>query len=111
MSGERGCLYGNAATPDAEVADLADQPDQVLGVEHALGVLDPLAHRVARRVAAHRQHVADARAGQPADDVAQLGDRVVDRGQVGHRQQRGLGGDPLGHRHGGVPGRCRPRRR
>ena len=46
---------------DAEVARLADQAHQLLGVEHALGVLDPLAHRVARRVAAHGQDVADAR--------------------------------------------------
>ena len=92
--------------PDAEVAGLADQPDQVLGVEHALGVRHPLAHRVAGRVAAHGEDVAHAGAGQPADDVAQLGDRVVDRGQVGHRQQRRLGGDPLGHRDRGVPGRA-----
>ena len=92
---------------DAEVARLAHQPDQVLGVAAApSGWRDPLAHRVAGRVAPHRQDVADPDRGQPADHVAQLGDRVVDRGQVGHRQQRGVGGDPLGDRHGGVPGRA-----
>ena len=66
-------------------------------------VRDPLPHRVARRVAPHGEHVADAGRGEPPDDVAQLGDRVVHRGQVGHRQQRGVGRDPLGR-----PPRCCP---
>jgi hypothetical protein len=67
-------------------------------------VLHPLAHRVAGRVAPDREHVADTGTGEAADDVAQLGDGVVDGGEVRHRQQGGLGGDPFGHRDGGVPG-------
>ena len=45
---------------DAEVAERLDEPDELLGVLQALGVLDPLGLRVARRVAAQRQHVAHA---------------------------------------------------
>lgn len=57
---------------------------------------DPVGVRVAGRVAAHGQHVADPGVGVLADDVAQLGDGVVDGGEVGHRGQRGVGDDLLG---------------
>ena len=93
-------LLREGGHPDAVVAVGLHQPDQVLGVVQTLRVCVPLAQRVAaRRVAAQRQHVADPGAGQPADHVPQLGDRVVDRGQVRHRQQGGVGGDPLGDLH------------
>ncbi len=65
-------VRGKARHADAELARLADQPDQVLGVVDALGVGDPLAHRVAGRVAPDGQDVAHARVGEPADEVAQL---------------------------------------
>ena len=68
MSGERGCLYGNAATPTQKSPEDADQPDELVGVLDALGVLDPLPHRVAGRVAAQREHVAHAGGGEPADE-------------------------------------------
>ena len=43
--------------------------------------------------------------GQPADHVPQLGDAVVDGGQVRQRRHRGLGGDPLGDRDRALAGR------
>ena len=61
MSGERGCLYGKAATPTQKSPDFADQPDQFFGVAQPLRVADPLAAGVAGRVAPDDEHVADAR--------------------------------------------------
>ncbi len=87
---------GERGDTDAEVARLLDQFDQLGGVSETLGVPHPLPHGVARRVAAQRQHVADARVGVLTDDAAQLGARVADGGQVGDGRERGLGGDPLG---------------
>ena len=62
VAATRGCFSGKAATPDAEVAERLDQrgPARRRSAD-ALGVLLPLAPRVAGRVAAQRQHVAHAR--------------------------------------------------
>jgi hypothetical protein len=55
---------------------------------------------VAGRVAAQHQDVADAGVRVVADDVAQFGDTVADRCQVGDGAQGGLGGDAAGDLHG-----------
>ena len=83
---ERGCFSGKAATPTQKSPDALSSVDQLGGVLQALGVGQPVGLRVARRVAAQRQHVAHAGLGVLPDDVAQLGDRVVDRGEVADRR-------------------------
>ena len=75
---------------DVEVAEVADQPDQFLGVLDALGMLVPLVVHIARRVAAQHQDVADPAVGVGADHRPQLVDAVAHRGQVRDRQQGGV---------------------
>ncbi len=60
--------------------------------------------RTAGRVAAQRQHVADAGVAELAQDRGQLVAGVPDAGQVGHREQRGLLRDPPGDRDRAVAG-------
>ncbi len=100
-------LVGRARVPlgergdaDAEVAGGLEQLDELRRVGKAFRMGNPGRVRIAGRVAAQREHVADADAGVAADDVAQLRDRVVDRGEVGHRVQLGLLGDRAGHLDG-----------
>ncbi|GAB3891639.1 hypothetical protein GCM10027612_37840 [Microbispora bryophytorum subsp. camponoti] len=70
-------------------------------------MLHPLVQRVAAaRVAAYGEDVAHARVGEPADEVAQLADRVVDRGEVGDGGERRLVRQPLDDVHRAVPGRA-----
>jgi hypothetical protein len=52
--------------------------------------------RVTGRVAAQREHVADAGVGVLPDHPPQLCEGVVDRGEMAERGQRGLVRDPLG---------------
>ncbi len=88
----------------AEVAGRLDQLDEFGGVGETPGVRHPVAHRVAGRVAAQGEHVADPGVGVLADDVAQVGHRVVDRGEVGDRGEGGVGGDRLGRLDRARPG-------
>ena len=99
-------LLREGSDADAEVTGRPDEPDQVVGVRQALRVRRPLRVRVARRVPAQGQHVphADRRVG--ADDVPELGDRMVHRGEVPHWGERGLLGDPPSHPDRAVPGRA-----
>ena len=53
----------------------------------------PFPERVAGRVAAHREDVRDAGRGVGPDHLPQLAHRVRHRGEVGHRDERGVGGD------------------
>jgi len=83
-------LYGNAATPTLKFPRLAQQPTMPLrkstpSVPHHSPFGSPA-------VAANRVALADAATGQPPDERCALGDRVVDRGHVCHRQQRASGG-------------------
>ena len=57
------------------------QPDESSAYEQPSRVRHPVRLRVAGRVAAQGEHVADAGVGVLADDVAQLGHRVVDGGE------------------------------
>ena len=84
---------GERRHADVEVAEVADEPDEFLGVLDAVGMLVPLAERVAGRIAAQHQDVADAAVGVGADHRTQFVDAVADGGQVGDREQRGLLGE------------------
>src|SRR3954452_7354034 len=66
----------------------------------------PLPQRIARWIAADGQHVADARVGVLRDDMAKLGLRVGDDGEMAHRRQRRLTGDPLSDAHRRLPSRA-----
>ena len=97
-------LVGERGHTDTEVTVRADHPDEVGGVLDALGVLDPVPHRVTGRVAAHGEDVADADRGEPSDQLPQFGLRVVDGGEVRDRRERRVGGDPLNDVDGLVTG-------
>ena len=73
QSGERGCFSGKAATPTQKSPDSLTSRTSSSAYVDALGVRDPLGLRVAGRVAAQGEHVADAGVGVLPDDVAQLG--------------------------------------
>ena len=91
--------------PDAEVAGRPDQPDQLRRVAQPVGVRNPVGVRVAGRVTAQREHVAHAHRRIGPDHLPELGHRVVHRGEVADRGQRGLLGDPAGDPDRPVPGR------
>jgi geranylgeranyl diphosphate synthase type I len=95
-------LLGEGRDTHAEVAGGPDQPHELLGVLEPLVVADPVGLRVARRVAPQRQHVAHPGGRERPDDASQLGDAVVDGGEVRQRGEGGVGGDPLGHRQRAV---------
>jgi hypothetical protein len=104
-----GLLVGRARVPlwergdaDGEVARGLEQLDELPRVGEALRMGNPGRIWVAGRVAAQREDVAHANVGVAADDVAQLRDRVVDRGEVGHRVQLGLLGNRAGHLDGAL---------
>ncbi len=97
QSGDRGCSSGKAATPTQKSPDALSSRTRSSAYSTPSGWRDPLRLRVAGRVAAQGEDVAHAGVGVLADDLAQLGDRVVDRGEVPDRRQRGLAGDLLGH--------------
>ncbi len=90
---------------NAEIAELPDQPDELLGVGQPLGMSEPFAVRVAWWIAAHSQHVVHPGRRIPADHVAQFGDRVIHGRQVRHRGQGGLLRDAPGGADGAVPAR------
>ena len=92
--------------PDLETAERAGQADQLTGVFEALRVRDPLAVRVARRVAAQRQDVPDPNGRIRSDHLTQLGHRMPDGRQVGDRHQGGFLGNPLGDPDGPLPVRA-----
>ncbi len=99
---------GEGRDPHREVAQLAHQGDQLVGVAQALRVLDPRLAGAARRVAAQGQHVAHARVGVVPDHLAQLGPRGPHARQVRDRGHRRLRRDPLGDPHRAVA--CRAAR-
>ena len=99
-------LLREGRDPDAEVAGRLHQGHQLLGVLKPLGVSRPVGLRVARRVATQGKDIAYAGRRVLPDDVPELGDRVVDGGEVADRQQRGVGRDLLGHAHRRVAGRA-----
>ena len=80
--------------------------DEVLGVVQPLGMPLPGSPQTAGGVTADRQDVGDPGGGIPADDVTQCGNRGTDAGEVRHRGERGLRGDPLRGCHGAVAGRA-----
>ena len=87
-----------------EVADLVDQPDELLRVVQAVGMRRPVPQRVPRRVAAEREDVGDADVGVQLDHLAQLSDGVAHRGEMGDRQQIGFPDHPFHHLDGAVAG-------
>ena len=91
--------------PDAEIADRPDQADQIRRVAKALRMGEPVGVRVTRRVTAQGEHVVHPDRGVRADHLPELGHRVVHRGQVPDRGERGLLGDPARHPDRPVPGR------
>ena len=97
---------------DAEVAGLLDQPDQVGGVVHALGVRRPTrpcgSPGGSPRTASMLRMPASAYCPMMLRSSAT---RVVDGGEVRDRRQGGVGGDLLGHRDGAGRGWSRRRRR
>src|SRR4249920_1701166 len=80
---------------DAEVAELPQQPDQLIRVPQTLRVWGPL-DCIPGRVTAQRQNVAYASVRVRPDDTAQLSARRPDAGQMANRGERGVLGDPAG---------------
>ena len=93
---------GERGDTDVELAEFADEVDEFFGVGDALGMLDPLTERISRRITAQRKDIGDALVGVRTDQRAQFGDRMVHRGQVGHRHQRGLGRQLTRDPHGAI---------
>ena len=87
---------GERRHTDPEVAARARQLDQLDRVgEPAVG-RRPLRPRSVAGVAAQQHHVLDALGGVRVEDPLELLAGVADTGQVRHRGQRGLPGDPAG---------------
>ncbi|GAA3215197.1 hypothetical protein GCM10020256_16600 [Streptomyces thermocoprophilus] len=97
---------GEGGDADTEVSGLFDEADQFGGEPYALRMLVPGAERVTGWVAAQRENVANALVGVVAEDVAQLCDAVVDRGEVGNRGECRLLGDAPRHVDGPAPRRA-----
>lgn len=81
---------GKRCHADIEVAEIAHDPNQFLGIGDTGRMLVPVAEGVARRISAQDEDVADAAVGVGTDERAQFGHAVPDRGQMRYRQQGGL---------------------
>jgi hypothetical protein len=87
---------GEGRDADTEVPGLPDQADQFGRVPDTLRMCVPGTERVAGRVSAQSENIAHALIGVVAENVAQFGDAVVHRDEVGDRGEGGLLGEPLG---------------
>jgi hypothetical protein len=87
-----------------EVAEAANQLDQLDGVFQPRRMLDPLVVNSALRVAAQPEHVRDAAVGESSYQSAQLRDAVANRRHVRDRQQRGVARQPADDADGAVTG-------
>jgi hypothetical protein len=92
---------GVCSDPDGEVARLGDVFEQVGGVR----VVARPRGTLARRVAAEGEDVDDARVVVVGEDLGDLAAHVTLAGEVGHRRDRGLLGDPADDVTGAFAGR------
>ncbi len=53
--------FGEGGHPDVEVAEIAHQANEFLGVLHAVGMFGPLPQWIARRITAQDEDIGDAR--------------------------------------------------
>lgn len=113
QTGRLRVLVGKGRHPHGEASELADQPDQLIGMIETVRVMNPAPSDVPRRVTTQGKDVAHSRRSVLTDDATQLGHRRANARQVRQRQQRRLSGDPLGHPYGavlrGTPGAVRDR--
>src|SRR4051812_28365365 len=96
-------LLREGGDTDAEVPELADHLHQLGGVGQPLRVRLPRLPRPAGHVATEGEDVADAGAGEAADDPAQLGSAVSHGCEVTDRGDGRLGGDALDDAQRTVP--------
>ena len=100
----RRMTLGERRHADPEVAARARQLDQLDRVGQPARGRRPLRPRPVARVAAQQHHVLDPLGGVRVEDPLELRAGVPDAGQVGHRGQRGVAGDPAGDADGLVAG-------